>query len=181
MAVSAVTPIAHNRLHLKAVQTDPSDTIDQWNPSPPWSETTQKVPDIVQQELSPYLARTPPTPTSAPLPQAASNGLAFSFDWMPEQFVPIMDPSQNHVNTMAGISNDATSPGILSTMPSMPVHVAHWSYTDHKFHHLDAADRPTDEETKGKYNCEQTNLFEFFNKCIPFQQKVGSSGDLTNY
>lgn len=148
----AVTPIVHNRIHLKAVHTDPSDTIDQWNPSPPWSETTQKVPDIVQQELSPYLARTPPTPTSAPLPQTSSNGPAFSFDWMPEQFVPIMDSSHSHVGTATGMSNDGMPSVMLSAIQAMPLHVTHWPHTDHKFLHLESADRPTDDEPKGKLN-----------------------------
>ncbi|KAL1375325.1 hypothetical protein pipiens_000711, partial [Culex pipiens pipiens] len=71
---------------------EPTDFIDQWNPSPPWSDTTvQKVPDITHQELSPYMTTTPPTPTSAP-PHYLTSGVptTFSFDWMPEQFVPIM-------------------------------------------------------------------------------------------
>lgn len=46
-------------------QVDPHDFMDQWNPSPPWSDTTvQKVPDIVHQDLSPYVTTTPPTPVS---------------------------------------------------------------------------------------------------------------------
>ncbi|XP_058449576.1 neuronal PAS domain-containing protein 4B [Malaya genurostris] len=69
--------------------TEPTDFIDQWNPSPPWSDTTvQKVPDITHQELSPYMTTTPPTPTSAPHVTGVPS--TFSFDWMPEQFVPIM-------------------------------------------------------------------------------------------
>lgn len=78
------------RIITKAPPPDPPDFIDIWNPSPPWSEGAQKVPDISQQELSPYLTTTPPTPTSAP-PSVQSIGPAFSFDWMSEQFVPIMD------------------------------------------------------------------------------------------
>lgn len=92
---------------------DPTDFMDQWNPSPPWSETAQKVPDVMTQELSPYMTTTtPPTPTSAPPMMATAgassgaaaasvaastavhtyaSGPAFSFDWMPEQFVPVMD------------------------------------------------------------------------------------------
>lgn len=139
---STVTPIIHNRVHLKAIQTDLSDTIDQWNPSPPWSETTQKVPDIVQQELSPYLARTPPTPTSAPLPQASTNGQAFSFDWMPEQFVPIMDSSHSHINATPGMLHDGVA--------TIPLHVTHWPHIDHKFLHVESTNRIADDETKGK-------------------------------
>lgn len=70
---------------------EPTDFIDQWNPSPPWSETTvQKVPDISHQELSPYVTTTPPTPSGTPL-GIYSHGqghASFSFDWSPEQYVP---------------------------------------------------------------------------------------------
>lgn len=96
---------------------DTTDFMEQWNPSPPWSEAAQKVPDIGPQELSPYMTTTtPPTPNSANIitPTAAVNvshlsatggalsgpksvtnsslsghGSAFSFDWVPEQFVPV--------------------------------------------------------------------------------------------
>lgn len=64
---------------------DPSELMDQWNPSPPWSDTLQKVPDLCHQELSPYIGSAPPTPTATP---STHSGNAFSFDWMPEQFVP---------------------------------------------------------------------------------------------
>ncbi|XP_058055640.1 uncharacterized protein LOC131207048 [Anopheles bellator] len=73
---------------------EPTDFMEQWNPSPPWSDTTaQKVPDITHQELSPYMTTTPPTPTSAPhqlLGGGFPTATTFSFDWMPEQFVPIV-------------------------------------------------------------------------------------------
>lgn len=94
---------------------DSTEFIEQWNPSPPWSEAAQKVPDIGPQELSPYMTTTtPPTPNSANIvtPMAVSaahlsshlssgpksaatngslsgHGSAFSFDWVPEQFVPV--------------------------------------------------------------------------------------------
>lgn len=145
---------AHAQTHIKAIANEPTDLIDQWNPSPPWSETTQKVPDIAQQELSPYLARTPPTPTSAPLTAPSSNsGAAFSFDWMPEQFVPIMD-SSNHANHAIPVQM-AHDGGTISVMPlsSTP-----WSSiplsqmtADHKLYGLHYIDRsPEDEITKGK-------------------------------
>ncbi|XP_017779563.1 PREDICTED: neuronal PAS domain-containing protein 4 isoform X2 [Nicrophorus vespilloides] len=67
---------------------DPSDLMDQWNPSPPWSDTLQKVPDLCHQELSPYIGSAPPTPTATPSTHHA--GSAFSFDWMPEQYVPTL-------------------------------------------------------------------------------------------
>ncbi|KAK4872112.1 hypothetical protein RN001_016236 [Aquatica leii] len=66
---------------------DPSELIEQWNPSPPWSDTLQKVPDLCHQELSPYIGSAPPTPTTTP---STHSGNAFSFDWMPEQSVPSM-------------------------------------------------------------------------------------------
>ncbi|KAJ8985852.1 hypothetical protein NQ317_006224 [Molorchus minor] len=69
------------------LKVDPSELMDQWNPSPPWSDTLQKVPDLCHQELSPYIGSTPPTPTATPSTQTGS---AFSFDWMPEQYVPSM-------------------------------------------------------------------------------------------
>lgn len=69
------------------LKVDPSDLMEQWNPSPPWSDTLQKVPDLCHQELSPYIGSTPPTPTTTP---STHSGNAFSFDWMPEQSVPSM-------------------------------------------------------------------------------------------
>nr|XP_029731824.1 uncharacterized protein LOC109423405 [Aedes albopictus] len=80
--------------------TEPTDFIDQWNPSPPWSDTTvQKVPDISHQELSPYMTTTPPTPTSAP--HVTGVPTTFSFDWMPEQFVPIMTDCPPHPHPLS--------------------------------------------------------------------------------
>lgn len=135
--LSTVIP-TRSRLYSKAQPNDPPEFIEQWNPSPPWSETAQKVPDITHQELSPYLTTTPPTPTSAaPTP----HGPAFSFDWMPEQFVPIMDCS----SCMPCITQD----GI--TVP-MPVPVAlqvppHWP-TDHRLLPLQSAsERRSDDES----------------------------------
>uniref|UniRef100_A0AAG5CY70 Uncharacterized protein n=1 Tax=Anopheles atroparvus TaxID=41427 RepID=A0AAG5CY70_ANOAO len=94
---------AIGRLHSKSallpstvssLASEPTDFMEQWNPSPPWSDTTaQKVPDITHQELSPYMTTTPPTPTSAPhqlLNGGFPTATTFSFDWMPEQFVPIV-------------------------------------------------------------------------------------------
>lgn len=70
---------------------DPSELMDQWNPSPPWSDTLQKVPDMCHQELSPYIGSAPPTPTATP---STHSGSAFSFDWMPEQYVPTLTAIQ---------------------------------------------------------------------------------------
>ncbi|XP_050313606.1 PAS domain-containing protein cky-1 isoform X2 [Anthonomus grandis grandis] len=69
------------------LKVDPHELIEQWNPSPPWSDTLQKVPDLCHQELSPYVASTPPTPTDTPTTHTQG---AFCFDWMPEQYVPSM-------------------------------------------------------------------------------------------
>ncbi|XP_037036312.1 neuronal PAS domain-containing protein 4A isoform X2 [Bradysia coprophila] len=96
--LTTVIPTRH-RFYTKVMPVDSTEFMDQWNPSPPWSESAQKVPDIIQQDLSPYLTTTPPTPTSAPLHSHASHGPAFSFDWMPEQFVPVINtsaPTPNH-------------------------------------------------------------------------------------
>lgn len=130
LMTTVVVPATRQRVHSKAMPLDAPDFMDQWNPSPPWSETTQKVPDIVQQELSPYLARTPPTPTSAPPTHMNGSGPAFSFDWMPEQFVPIMDYGGHgmgmHENT------------VLPPPSTIPMQMAVWPVTiDHKFKRSD--------------------------------------------
>lgn len=75
---------------------EPSGEIDQWNPSPTWSENNiQKVPDIMHQQLSPYLITTPPTPMSA---SYIPHGSTFTFDWAPEQF--------HHVPTVAAMHDE---------------------------------------------------------------------------
>lgn len=130
------------RLHSKAMQPDPADCMDQWNPSPPWSETAQKVPDIIQQDLSPYLTTTPPTPTSAPV-TGVHGGPAFSFDWMPEQFVPIMDCAP---------CVPCLVPEGLPPMPmpvSMQLQMSHWP-TDHRLMCLQPSERHNDEEASGE-------------------------------
>ncbi|XP_055713738.1 PAS domain-containing protein cky-1 isoform X2 [Phlebotomus papatasi] len=101
--LSTVAP--RPRLFTKAPPVDSPDFMEQWNPSPPWSETAQKVPDIAHQELSPYLTTTPPTPTSATAPPHSHT---FSFDWVPEQFVPV-------------------DCGIAVPVPlAVPLQIAHW-------------------------------------------------------
>lgn len=65
-----------------------SAEIEQWNPSPTWSDTNiQKVPDIMHQQLSPYLITTPPTPISASHITTHHGPSSFNFDWVPE-YVP---------------------------------------------------------------------------------------------
>lgn len=73
--------------------------IEQWNPSPTWSENNiQKVPDIMHQQLSPYLITTPPTPMSASyIPHTSS----FTFDWTPEHhYVPSVGGMHDDRNIM---------------------------------------------------------------------------------
>lgn len=142
-----ILPLRYPHTQLKAIANEPTDIIDQWNPSPPWSETTQKVPDIAQQELC-YLSRTPPTPTSAPL--TSSNGIAFSFDWMPEQFVPIVDSVHHHNNNNNHIVPTALTHINHSTMDLMPIQSTH---NEHKFYSIHNLDRSPDDNVvvvKGK-------------------------------
>jgi hypothetical protein len=81
------TSLGRSRIFAKAITMtmDPAELMEQWNPSPPWSDTTlQKVPDILHHDLT----TTPPTPGSSSSlhhPQSA-----FTFDWTPEQYVPNM-------------------------------------------------------------------------------------------
>ena len=72
--------------------------IDQWNPSPTWSDNNiQKVPDIMHQQLSPYLITTPPTPMSA---SYIPHGSTFTFDWAPEHYVPTVATMHDERNIM---------------------------------------------------------------------------------
>lgn len=96
----------------KTLPTD-SDFMDQWNPSPPWSETAHKSSldssSSSQQELSPCITTTPPTPTSAPPTGSSSSALqtlgpAFSFEWMSDQLVPVIDPSRISSLTPDGVA-----------------------------------------------------------------------------
>lgn len=83
-AAAGIHSSTKTRLQLKS--TDPADFMEQWNPSPPWSDTLQKVPDIMHHDLSPYMTTTPPTPSATPGDPGPH--VAFTFDWMPEQYVP---------------------------------------------------------------------------------------------
>lgn len=101
MVTSLQHPLNKTRI-IKAAVVDAAEFMEQWNPSPPWSDTTvQKVPDIIHQDLSPYMTTTPPTPTGTPGSlngggsSSSGGGLshqpphtAFTFDWAPEQYVP---------------------------------------------------------------------------------------------
>lgn len=143
--LTAVVPARYTQTHIKALSNESTDLIDQWNPSPPWSETTQKVPDIAQQELC-YLSRTPPTPTSAPL--SSSNGVAFSFDWMPEQFVPIVDTAVHNNNNNHTVPNGVSHPhSMMVTMPMSSIPLSS-SPNEHKFYNLD---RSPENSIRGKH------------------------------
>lgn len=89
LVTSSTQSLGRSRLLVKAATSlDPTDVMEQWNPSPPWSDTTlQKVPDILHQDLSPYVTTTPPTPGSGISYQHPPTP-AFTFDWPPEQYVP---------------------------------------------------------------------------------------------
>lgn len=75
-----------------AAEPAPSDTgtlIDSWGASPAWSDALQRVPDVVHQELSPYIT-TPTTPVNTPDSDTLhSEAPIFNFDWAgTEQHVP---------------------------------------------------------------------------------------------
>lgn len=74
--------------------------VDQWNPSPTWSESAlQKVPDVCHQDLSPYVTTTPPTPSGTPSAYTHNYSHTFVFDWSPEQYVPHTNNRCNTVTT----------------------------------------------------------------------------------
>lgn len=88
---SSSSSLGRSRIFVKAATAtmDPAEFMEQWNPSPPWSDTTvQKVPDILHHDLSPYVTTTPPTPGSSSSLHPPHS--AFTFDWTPEQYVPNM-------------------------------------------------------------------------------------------
>lgn len=88
---SSLPTLPHN------IEPSPGE-IDQWNPSPTWSDNNiQKVPDIMHQQLSPYLITTPPTPMSA---SYIPHGSTFTFDWAPEHYVPTVATMHDERNIM---------------------------------------------------------------------------------
>lgn len=137
LAVPSV--VSRPRILSKAPPVEPTEFMDQWNPSPPWSDTTQKVPDISHQELSPYMTTTPPTPTSS---HGGSHSLpTFSFDWMPEQFVPIVD-------CVPCVTQDG-----ISVPVAIPLQMPHWHPDHSRIMALQQpTDRRSDEESNGKSN-----------------------------
>lgn len=135
LAVPSAVP-TRSRILSKAAPMEPTEFMDQWNPSPPWSDTTQKVPDISHQELSPYMTTTPPTPTSA---HGAHSLPSFSFDWMPEQFVPIVD-------CVPCVTQDGISVPVAIPLQVPP----HWHPEHSRILALQPpADRRSDEESNG--------------------------------
>lgn len=145
--MTAVVALPRHRVHSKAMPMETPDFMDQWNPSPPWSETTQKVPDP-QQELSPYLARTPPTPTSASPIHSNGGGPAFSFDWMSEQFVSIMDYSSHHGLSVhdGQVAMQTVLPPSTAIPVQMQLQMTPWPIAaDHKLITMHADKRPEEE------------------------------------
>ncbi|PSN40833.1 hypothetical protein C0J52_25871 [Blattella germanica] len=117
MVTALQHPLGRPRVLVKAAMIDPAEFMEQWNPSPPWSDTTvQKVPDIIHQDLSPYMTTTPPTPTGTPGSGSSNSGgggggsslshqpphTAFTFDWTPEQYVPNLQSATSTARTTTG-------------------------------------------------------------------------------
>ncbi|BET00982.1 PAS [Nesidiocoris tenuis] len=137
LLMSATQSLGRSRLLVKAATTlDPAELMDQWNPSPPWSDTAlQKVPDILHQDLSPYVTTTPPTPGSAVSYQHPPPP-AFTFDWPPhEQYVPnvnmnvntplaLMDEEHSQLLSMGGCWSHHQTPasaGVVSDHRLFPL------------------------------------------------------------
>lgn len=89
MVAIAATSITNRRPGSKNFNITETEMMDQWNPSPTWSESAlQKVPDVCHQDLSPYVTTTPPTPSGTPSAYTQNYSHTFVFDWSPEQYVP---------------------------------------------------------------------------------------------
>lgn len=100
MVAVAATSIASRRPGSKNFIITETEMVDQWNPSPTWSESAlQKVPDVCSQDLSPYVTTTPPTPSGTPSAYAHNYSHTFVFDWSPEQYVPHTNNRCNTVTT----------------------------------------------------------------------------------
>lgn len=99
VAVSAGS-IASRRPGSKNFNITETEMVDQWNPSPTWSESAlQKVPDVCHQDLSPYVTTTPPTPSGTPTAYTHNYSHTFVFDWSPEQYVPHTNNRCNTITT----------------------------------------------------------------------------------
>ncbi|XP_043275977.1 neuronal PAS domain-containing protein 4A-like [Venturia canescens] len=76
---------------LSLIEANETSIEQHWNSSSPpvWSDTLQRVPDVVHQELSPYIT-TPTTPVHTPDSELHSEVPVFNFEWSAgEQHVPI--------------------------------------------------------------------------------------------
>ncbi|XP_039303162.1 LOW QUALITY PROTEIN: neuronal PAS domain-containing protein 4 [Solenopsis invicta] len=98
-----------------ATEQPPPDTtpLENWGTSPAWSDALQRVPDVVHQELSPYIT-TPTTPVNTPDSDTLGHPEApiFNFDWAgTEQHVP------NLKITFHRSSTAATTAGHSATQP----------------------------------------------------------------
>lgn len=86
----------------------PPDTtpLENWGTSPAWSDALQRVPDVVHQELSPYIT-TPTTPVNTPDSDTLGHSEApiFNFDWAgTEQHVPNLKITFHRNNTAGTIT-----------------------------------------------------------------------------
>ncbi|XP_061729015.1 PAS domain-containing protein cky-1-like isoform X2 [Cydia pomonella] len=98
--VAVTGSIASRRPGSKNFNISETEMVDQWNPSPTWSESAlQKVPDVCHQDLSPYVTTTPPTPSGTPSAYTQNYSHTFVFDWSPEQYVPHTNNRCNTVTT----------------------------------------------------------------------------------
>ncbi|XP_049886120.1 neuronal PAS domain-containing protein 4B-like isoform X2 [Pectinophora gossypiella] len=98
--VAVAGSIASRRPGSKNFNISETEMVDQWNPSPTWSESAlQKVPDVCHQDLSPYVTTTPPTPSGTPSAYTHNYSHTFVFDWSPEQYVPHTNNRCNTVTT----------------------------------------------------------------------------------
>lgn len=119
--------LLHKRLSTKALLAPPSsiattaaeppppDTtpLENWGTNPAWSDALQRVPDVVHQELSPYIT-TPTTPVNTPDSDTLGHPEApiFNFDWAgTEQHVPNLKITFHRSSTVA------TTTGHLAVQP----------------------------------------------------------------
>lgn len=117
-----------------------------------------------------HLSRTPPTPTSAPL--TTVNGVAFSFDWMPEQFVPVADAAHHNSNSnnhMVPVgpshshsvlsAHGAAAVAATTTMSTAPLSA---SPNEHKFYNLDRS--PENAIIRGTHDHSSSSLLVKINE-----------------
>ncbi|CAG9567929.1 unnamed protein product [Danaus chrysippus] len=136
----AATTVATRRPGSKNFNITETEMIDQWNPSPTWSESAlQKVPDVCHQELSPYANTTPPTPSGTPSAYTHNYSNAFVFDWSPEQYVPYTNNrcstvttessyqqnwNRNHRTTFVSANDSSADESCTSNRLNLPARVS---------------------------------------------------------